>query len=79
MGSASDDLCSKAAAGLLESSPLNFQVRYAGESEGLDVTPETLRGVSLYAQPCEGYGTQISLQQRSSFIIDLDSADHATH
>lgn len=36
---------------LLETSPWNFKVSYAGSEEDIDVTEETLKGVAVHAQP----------------------------
>ncbi|ODA81370.1 hypothetical protein RJ55_04335 [Drechmeria coniospora] len=41
----------EAVAQLLESSPRNFEVRFAGPDEAVDVTAESLSAVELYAQP----------------------------
>lgn len=50
-GPAGDGDLSKAVAQLLESSPQNFEVQYAGPKETVDITRETLSSVDLYAQP----------------------------
>lgn len=50
-GPAGDGDLSKAVAQLLESSPQNFEVQYAGPKETVDITRESLSSVDLYAQP----------------------------
>lgn len=50
-GPAGDADLSKAVAQLLESSPQNFEVQYAGPKETVDITRESLSSVDLYAQP----------------------------
>ena len=43
--------CPEAVAQLLEASPRNFEVRYAGPNETIQISSETLKSVDLYAQP----------------------------
>lgn len=43
--------CSAAVADLIRQSPRGFDVRYIGPKEQLKLTPASLRGVELYAQP----------------------------
>lgn len=50
-GPATSEGLPEAVAHLLESSPRQFEVRYAGPGEDIDITAETLRAVDLYAQP----------------------------
>jgi glutamine amidotransferase-like uncharacterized protein len=53
-GSGSCDGCSEAVARLLGSAPTPFAVEFVGPSEVLQVTPETLGGFAVYAQPGGG-------------------------
>jgi glutamine amidotransferase-like uncharacterized protein len=53
-GAGSCDGCSEAVARLLGSAPTPFDVVFVGPNEMLKVTPETLNGVVLYAQPGGG-------------------------
>lgn len=48
------DACSDAAAALLRSSPYRFDVRYVGPRGELPLTPGTLAGAAIYAQPGGG-------------------------
>jgi glutamine amidotransferase-like uncharacterized protein len=50
-GKAACDGCPEAVAGLLRGSRWGFEVRYVGRREALPLSPETLRGAALYAQP----------------------------
>ncbi|SMR60846.1 unnamed protein product [Zymoseptoria tritici ST99CH_1A5] len=50
-GPAASEGLPESVAYLLQSSPRNFEVRYAGPNEDLSISAETLRDVSLYAQP----------------------------
>lgn len=55
-GNASCDGCSEAVARLLQSSPRNFQVQYAGPDEEIQISAESLNRVVLFAQPDGGGG-----------------------
>ncbi|ETK30602.1 BPL-N domain-containing protein [Microbispora sp. ATCC PTA-5024] len=46
--------CPDAVAALLSAAPWGFDVRYAGPYEDLPLSPETLAGAALYAQPGGG-------------------------
>ncbi|TWU74015.1 hypothetical protein ED733_000780 [Metarhizium rileyi] len=50
-GPASGEGLAEAVANLLESSPRNFEVQYAGPREAINVSHESLSKVQLYAQP----------------------------
>lgn len=53
-GPASCEGCPEAVASLLQSSPSQFDVEFAGPNENIDINETTLRGVQLYAQPGGG-------------------------
>ncbi|GDY33426.1 hypothetical protein GTS_50590 [Gandjariella thermophila] len=53
-GPASCSGCSESVAALLESTPTGFRTRYVGPDEDVDVTPKTLAGAVVYAQPGGG-------------------------
>ena len=53
-GAGSCDGCSEAVARLLGSSPTPLEVEFVGPGEERDVSPETLNGMVLYAQPGGG-------------------------
>lgn len=53
-GPAACEGCPEAVAKLLESSPSNFSVNYAGPKEDIDITPEALSKVEVYVQPGGG-------------------------
>lgn len=53
-GAGSCDGCSEAVARLLGSSPTPLEVEFIGPDEPRDVSPETLSGMLLYAQPGGG-------------------------
>ncbi|KAL2869035.1 uncharacterized protein BJX67DRAFT_348648 [Aspergillus lucknowensis] len=53
-GPAACDGCPEAVAALLKSSPSNFDVKFAGPQEEVDITATSLGGVQLYAQPGGG-------------------------
>lgn len=53
-GAGSCDGCSEAVARLLGSSPTPLEVEFIGPDEARDVSPETLSGMLLYAQPGGG-------------------------
>lgn len=55
--------CSEAVAALIAKSPRGFAVRYVGPNEALKLTPESLQGVALYAQP-GGDGTVAEAERR---------------
>ena len=55
-GPASCEGCPEAVAELLESSPLKFQVSFAGPTEDIDIDEHTLKGVQVYAHPGGGDG-----------------------
>lgn len=50
-GSAACDGCPEAVARLLETSSHQFNVTYCGPSEEVDISPDNLKGVALYAFP----------------------------
>lgn len=53
-GPASCTGCPEAVAALLQSSPSNFTVEFAGPTEKIDINEASLQGVQLYAQPGGG-------------------------
>lgn len=53
-GPAACDGCPEAVAALLQSSPSNFEVEYAGPNEKIDINEASLQRVQLYAQPGGG-------------------------
>jgi glutamine amidotransferase-like uncharacterized protein len=53
-GAGSCDGCSEAVARLLGSSPTPFEVEFVGPDEARQVSPETLSGMLVYAQPGGG-------------------------
>lgn len=50
-GSSACDDCPESVGRLLENSPYHFKVRYAGPDEEVDLSPELLSQVDLYAYP----------------------------
>lgn len=53
-GPAACNGCPEAVAALLQSSPSNFEVDYAGPNEKIDINEASLQHVQLYAQPGGG-------------------------
>ena len=71
-GPAACDDCPEAVGHLLETSPQNFEVIYAGPDEDVEVTAQSLRSVQLYAQP--GGPGVLSLCAQAQQICQLPNA-----